>query len=87
MSNLRKSILHRTNWQSLRKRGGEKRIRETTLNNSVFMLRIFSILIKSISPIVDLGVGEISVVDFTVIFTVELVGESLKKILAQYEAT
>lgn len=57
MSNLRKSILHRTNWQSLRKRGGEKRIRETTLNNSVFMLRIFSILIKSISPIVDLGVG------------------------------
>ena len=33
------------------------------------------------------GWGEISVVDFTVIFTVELVGESLKKILAQYEAT
>ena len=54
MSNFRKSILHRTNWQSLRKRGGEKRIRETTLNNSVFMVRILSILIKSTSLMGDL---------------------------------
>lgn len=69
MSNLRKSIPHRTNWQSLRKKGGEKRIRETTLNNSVFMVRIFSILIKSTSLIGDLGGKKISVVDFTVIFT------------------
>ena len=78
MSNLRKSILHRTNWQCLRKIGGEKRIREITLNNFVFMVRILSILIKSTPLITDLK-KQTSVVDFIV----KVTGKASRRVLKE----